>query len=267
MSTLVSGERRIGKTTVCDAACAKAEADGLLIVKVEVAERKGDTSLELLQQIIDKCDRVSRGRAQRKLLRAARPIIEDVLAQQGLPTDLRELGTEPEISTLRQVVSVPLELARVLEIQTVLYLDELQRVNDYSDGERFVADLVDVYADNSGNGFVTVLVNGSDERAFELLDRGVGLGKLCKRWALSSTIPKRTWREELPAHFAEAGLEVEPEALEMIVRFGDGRPYATMLASLNSGLNARKLGSPSVETFAAAEGIAEAERQMKDENG
>lgn len=267
ISTLVTGERRIGKTTVCDAACARAEHDGLLILKLEVPERKDGSSLDLLQQIVGACDQLSRASARRKVFRAAKPVLEEILEQHGIPLDLRDLGSEPEVATLRQVISLPLELARALDQQTVLYLDELQRAKDYHDGERFVGDLVDVYSNHADNGHVTALVDGSDARAFELLDREVGLGKLCKRWALGATIPERTWREELPGHFAEAGLEVDQEALEMIVGFGSGRPFPTMLAALYSSLNARKLGSQSVESFAAAEGIAEAERQMRDEGG
>ena len=48
MSTLVSGQRRIGKTTVCNAACAWAADDGMLIVKIDVPERPDGNAIELL---------------------------------------------------------------------------------------------------------------------------------------------------------------------------------------------------------------------------
>lgn len=49
------------------------------------------------------------------------------------------------------------------------------------------------------------------------------------------------------------------------MEFGDGRPYATMTAARYAALNARKLGSPTVGTFEAEEGVAEARRHLAED--
>jgi hypothetical protein len=57
MSTMLAGERRIGKTTVCSAVCGELKSQGALVIEVDVPERAG--SRALLQLIIDACSRVS----------------------------------------------------------------------------------------------------------------------------------------------------------------------------------------------------------------
>ena len=57
--TMASGERKIGKTTVCDAACARVKPE-LEIVRIEVPERKDADARVLLQSVIDRCNTVSR---------------------------------------------------------------------------------------------------------------------------------------------------------------------------------------------------------------
>jgi hypothetical protein len=266
ISTLVSGERRIGKTTLCDAAAAELhEAEGVLIVKIEVPARDNGLSFELLQLIVDKCGTAAQSVTKRKLLRATRPVIEEILKRQGLPLDLRELGAEPALTTVRRVISLPFHAARDLDRKVIFYLDELQRVADYADGDTFISDLVDVYANTEAADHVTVLVNGSDTRALDLLDRDLRLGKLCKRFELGSTIPAGEWRSGLRDHYKRAALEIADDALEMLIEFGDERPYPTMLAARNSGFSAQEVGGSIVDVPAVTFGIDEAERQLRDE--
>lgn len=263
ISTLVSGGRRIGKTTLCDAACFKAESeDGTLTVRVEVPERKDGVSLSLLRAVIDACEQAGHSGERRRLVRAAKPLLEEILREHGLPFDLRELAAEPDRATVRQVISLPLKLAQTIGRPTVFYLDELQRVADYTDGDMFVSDLVDVYAANAD---VTVLVDGSDERALELLDRDLRLGKLCKPFPLGARISATEWKPGIQDHYRLAGLEIDSDALERLIGFGDGRPYPTMLAARNSGLSAREMKSVNVDLAAVEFGVNETERQLRDE--
>jgi len=158
---------------------------------------------------------------------------------------------------------LPSRLAEEAGEPVVFFLDELQRAVDYADGEQVLGDLVDLY---SGATDVVVLVDGSKERALEgMLGAQVQFGKLCDRLSLEPRIPTYTWRESLPGRFRQAGLEVQPEALEALVTFGDGRPYATMTAARYAALNARKLGSEIVGAFEAEEGVAEARRHVAED--
>ena len=78
--TMASGERRIGKTTICGAACARLRPQ-LETVRIEVPERRDADARVLLQLIIDRCNTISHAAATRKLLRAARPAIEPCWAR------------------------------------------------------------------------------------------------------------------------------------------------------------------------------------------
>ena len=263
VGTLLSGPRRIGKTTVCDAACAEAARDfDALVVKVEVPERKDGSTIDLLESVISASTAAAPDRTTRWALREARPVVEELLKEVGLPLDLSHLGRDPDANTLRQVVALPLELARRTERRTVFYLDELQRITDYADGETFVLDLVDIYTNNSMNELVTVLVDGSDERALTLLDRQYGLGKLCLDFPLGETIPRSEWQVGLPDHFGRVGLEIDLDALDQLIAFGAGRPYVTMLTAQRSAMNARELKSDRVDEPTMAFAITETQREL-----
>ncbi len=258
---MLTGPRRIGKTTVCDAACERLRQEGFIVVKVEVPERPD--AGELLQLVVDRCSRISLASKTRRLTRVARPLIEDVLTAAGIPLDLSDLAAEPGAMPTRDILSLPRALAEPSNGPVVLFLDELQRVVDYADGEQVLGDLVDLY---SGVTDVVLLVDGSDERSVEgMLGPPAQFGKLADRFPLESRIPPRVWRESLGERFAQAALMLSPEALEALVAFGDGRPYATMTAARYAALNARKLGDETVGPFEAAEGIAEARRHLEED--
>lgn len=89
MSTMLAGERRIGKTTVCGAVCEQLRGAGALVIEVDVPERPD--SRALLQLMIDACNRVSLADAGRRLLRTAQPLVEQLLAEHGVPLDLSAL--------------------------------------------------------------------------------------------------------------------------------------------------------------------------------
>ena len=259
--TMLTGPRRIGKTTVCDAVCERLRQEGFTVVKVEVPERPD--AGELLQLVIDRCNRISLASETRRLTRIARPLIEDVLKTAGIPLDLSELAAEPGAMPTRDILSLPRELLEPSGKPVVLFLDELQRVVDYADGEQILGDLVDLY---SGATDVVVLVDGSDERSLEgMLGPPAQFGKLADRLPLEPRIPPRVWRESLGERFAQADLTLSPEAREALVSFGEGRPYATMTAARYAALNARKLGDETVGPFEADEGIAEARRHLEED--
>jgi AAA ATPase domain len=265
--TMASGDRRIGKTTICDAACARLKPQ-LEIVRIEVPERRDADARVFLQLIIDRCNTISHAAATRKLLRAARPAIETVLGSAGIPMNLDELGAEPAASTAREILALPRTLADELGKPVVFFLDELQRAVDYTDGAEILEALVDLYS--GGVGDVVVLVDGSDDR---LLDRMRGapiqFDKLCDRLAITASIPKQIWREALPGRFEQLSITIEPAALEAIVEFGAERPYATMAAAQGAALAARRInvgaGHATVGAFEADQGIELARRRLADD--
>ena len=154
---LLSGRRRSGKTTVGLAACESLRFAGAFqVLRVEVPERS--SSVDLSQLILDRSASLGLQKTSRQLLRAATPLIESLLKEKGLPVDLSEFGREPNPTTRRKVFEVPLGLASHGRI--LLFLDELQRVASYEDGEETMKDLVDVF---SGQNDVVLLTDGGRE--------------------------------------------------------------------------------------------------------
>jgi hypothetical protein len=260
--TMLTGERRIGKTTVCNAVCQRLRKEGSIVIQVEVPESRDPEAL--LQLILDRSlGQDSTAAKGRKLLKTAEPLIEKILSEKGIPLDLSQLDSVPAARTARTILSLPIRLATETGAPVVLYLDELQRGVDYAGGDEILSDLVDLY---SGRDDVVLLVDGSSERALtQMMGPPIGFGKLVDRLPLAPTIPARIWRESLPERFQQARLEVRPDALEELIAFGEKRPYPTMSAARCSALNARKLGATTVEEFEVKEGIAEAERHLAED--
>jgi len=256
---LVAGDRRIGKTTVCGAACAMLRAAlGMRVVSVEVPERSN--SLDLCQLLIARC-LASGPAAGRRLLGAATPLVEKLLADRGIPLDLSSLGPEPAPITRRAILELPLQIAASGD-RVVVFFDELQRVADYDDGEEVLHDLTDLYA---GQDAAVVLVDGSHQRTFDaLLGNTDGLGKLVHRHELAPTIARREWRAGLLQRFEQAGHPVDPQALEELLDFGAEQPYRTMTAARFAVLTAHTL-SGDTDAFCVRDGIATAERHLRDD--
>jgi hypothetical protein len=261
--TMVTGERRIGKTTVCNAVCERLRQAGSTVVQIEVPESRDASGL--LQQILDRSiDRSSVAARGRRAFRAAEPLIQKFLGEQGIPLDLSQIDTDRSPArTVRSILSLPTRLAVGTDAPVVFYLDEIQRVVDYEEGGQILGELVDLY---SGRDEVVLLVDGSSERALErMMGAPIGFGKLVDRLPLAREISTGIWRESLPDRFGQAGLQLGSDALEALISFGEGRPYATMSAARYSALNARRLGISSVEEFDVGEGIAEARRHLEED--
>ena len=255
---LVAGDRRIGKTTVCRAACAALRERGFLVLSVEVPERS--TSIDLSQMIVDCCLAVGAERGLR-LFGLARPLVENLLRDQGLPLDLSALQAEAAARTRREALGLPLSLTADGQ-RVLLFFDELQRIADYDDGTELVHDLVDLYA---GQDRAMVLADGSEQRTLDaLLGSTVGLGKLVVRRDLSPRIARGEWEAQLPARFATAGHPIEQHALTRLLDYGAERAYPTMAAARHAAFTAHAVGGHT-DMFCVQDGIAAAEKQLADD--
>ena len=260
VSTMLAAPRRIGKTTVCSAVCEDLKAEGMLVVEVDVPERA--ESRTLLQLIVDACSRISIEERGRRAFGVARPLIEKLLADQGIPLDLSVLGPAADLPA-RGVLGLPVELARHRGKQAAVFFDELQRVVDYADGEEVLHDLIDIYG---ASEHAALLVDGSDERALEgMFGPPVHFGKLVDRLGLDSAIPLTSWREPLTDRFSRLGVELPEGLREAILNWSGGRPYPTMAACRYTVLSARKTESTRVSDFDVQMGIDEAERHLRDD--
>lgn len=261
LHTILVGPRRIGKTTVCEAVCDRASHSGTAVVTIEVPERPD--SRALLQLMIDRCSRLSHEARGRRAVQIARPLIEKLLADLGVPLDLSVLSSDAVLPT-REVLALPVRLAGAADRPVLVFFDELQRVVDYADGEQLLIDIVDVFSSSRG---VSVLVDGSEERTLDaMLGPPTHLAKLCDRLQLDPRMPRATWREPLRDRFAQAGQAIQADALETLLDFGDGRPYETMAAARYTALSASKLTTDSIGAFEVQMGIDEARRHVTDDD-
>jgi hypothetical protein len=261
--TLITGRRRIGKTTVCNAVCEGLASDGTAVIEIEVPESLDSGAL--LQMLVDR----SRGRnavreAGVQAFKLAEPLLNDYLTEKGIPLDLSQLfkaGPAPE--SVEAILSLPRRLAKATGSPVVLYLDELQRAGSYEDGSEILTRLVDLYA---GRTDVVLLVDGSEERAIEkMMGPPVSFGKLADRMPLTEEIPLRVWRQELPDRFRRAGLAIDRPSLDGLLEFGAEQPYATMAAARFAATFARQTSSDAVGDLEVCEGIAAAERHLKED--
>lgn len=254
---LVAGDRRIGKTTVCRAVCAVLrDQHDFRVLFVEVPERS--TSIDLCQLLVDRCLGSETGR---RLLGLARPLVEKLLQDEGIPLDLSTLGPEPRPMARRKILELPLRLS-AHGPRVVIFFDELQRVAEYDDRDELLHDLTDLYAAQYA---AMVLVDGSHQRTIDaLLGTTDGLGKLVHRRDLAPTIPREQWRSGLTERFAQAGHPITSDALEQLLDFGSEQPYRTMLTARAAAFTAHDLGGET-ETFCVQNAITSAQKQLADD--
>ena len=262
LHVLLTGDRRIGKTTVCNAACARLrEEHGYLVVDLEAP--KQSTATGVCQLLIDRCLRVDSDRHARAAAKVLKPMLELWLKDKGLPLDLSGLGTDLPPGTRRAALELPLTLAEKFDVPLVLFIDELQRAVDYADGEGLVGDLIDIYA---GQNRVVVLVDGSQSRVVErLLNDPFAVGKLADRLPLPPTIPEDQWHAPLRRRFAAADLSISSQHVATLVAFGAGKPYHTMTGARHVALTARKLDLDEVDDQCMTVGLQEAGEHLDDD--
>jgi AAA+ ATPase superfamily predicted ATPase len=264
VSTLVTGPRRIGKTTVCDEVCRQLDEDHhALIVRIDVPERVGGDATALLQLIVDACAALRIPDA-RGMLQVLRPTIEKWLREEGIPMDLSSVGRRAPL-TMREVVGLPLRVAREQGQRVLLFFDELQRAVDYADGHDVLTDVRDIYS--AARDQAVVLVDGSDERAIKrLLDDPYNFGKLVSRYDLPTTIAAYLWQDPLVERFAEIGKKLADDQRDAIIDFGAGRPYDTMAAARYIALAAAHHEEDAVSAFDVALGLDHARQHLQDDD-
>jgi hypothetical protein len=105
-----------------------------------------------------------------------------------------------------------------------------------------------------------------NERALNgMFGAPVHFGKLVDRIELDARIPLTSWREPLTERFARAGLLLEDAGREELLKWSEGRPYATMAAARYTAQSARRTSSDTATEFDVQMGIDEAERHLRDD--
>jgi uncharacterized protein len=238
---ILAGARRTGKTSVCEAALARAGRRGAYTARVDLfrVSDAGELSEALAAAVI--ANRSTAHRALRRARSAGRAALSAAQAR-ALVRMVGELGEGVELAitpglaaqdperALDLALELPERVARADGKRMILFFDEFQELasarRPYGDPDAVTNRMRAVF---QRSGAVSYLFAGSIEHVMRDLFAPTrrafsGFGSF---YALRPIEPE-DWRAGLAARFAADDCEVADAALERIVLLGGGHPRATM---------------------------------------
>jgi hypothetical protein len=265
---VMAGPRRIGKTSVCDAAVGRLAKRGFYTVSVDLF-RIASTA-EFAEAIV--ASTLSNRSALRRVIqqtRRAGRMVTDALQTSAVLKSKAQLGDEIEIvfspgiavrdpdRYLDYALSLPGRIAEADRKQVVVFFDEFQEIGDphqpYGDADRLTKRMRAIFQRTTG---VSYLFAGSLEHmmrdlftpSHRALHQFGGFHDL-------RPIDAEAWRQGLTERFSADDCEVEPAALERIVDYGEGQPRSTMLMAQKSHLTTVELGTHTVDLTVVEQGL------------
>lgn len=257
---IVAGPRRTGKTSVCEAALARAARRGAYTAKVDLfrVSDAGELAEALASAVI--ANRSTAHRALRRARSAGRAALSAAQAR-ALVKMVGELGEGVEVAltpglaaqdperALDLALELPERVARADGKRLILLFDEFQELasarRPYGDPDAVTNRMRAVF---QRSGAVSYLFAGSIEhvmrdlfapsrRAFS------GFGSF---YALRPIDPQ-DWRDGIARRFAEDGCQVAEAALERIVKLGGEHPRATMRIAQQTHLVSLELDTREID--------------------
>jgi hypothetical protein len=257
---VVAGPRRTGKTSVCEAALARAARRGAYTARVDLfrVSDAGELAETLAAAVI--ANRSAAHRVLRRARSAGRAALSAAQAR-ALVKMVGELGEGVEVAltpglaaqdperALDLALELPERVARADGKRLILFFDEFQELasarRPYGDPDAVTNRMRAVF---QRTGSVSYLFAGSIEhvmrdlfapsrRAFS------GFGSF---YALRPIDPQ-DWRDGVARRFAEDGCQVAEAALERIVELGGGHPRATMRIAQQTHLLSLELDTREID--------------------
>jgi hypothetical protein len=238
---IVAGPRRTGKTSVCEAALARAHRSGCYTVRLDLF-RIADTA-ELAEALAVAV--IANRSPARRLVRKARELGRAALsaAQSAAVVKLQgQLGEAVELAITpgwaaqdpRRALDLALALPEMVAVadgrRMVLFFDEFQELagerHPFGDPDQITKRMRAVFQQSSS---VSYLFAGSIEHVMRDLfaprQRAFsGFGSFHTLRAIAT----QDWIEGIATRFAADDCTVQPAAVERIVELGAGHPRATM---------------------------------------
>lgn len=238
---ILTGPRRTGKTSVCDAALARAHNRGCYVARLDlfrIADAAEMAEGLALAVLVNRSPIRRLIRKARELGRAALSAAQSaaVLKLQGQFGEVVEIAITPGIAAqdpqraLDLALALPEQVAVVDDRRLILFLDEFQELANarepYGDPDMITKRMRAVFQRSSS---VSYLFAGSLEhvmrdlfapqhRAFS------GFGSFHSLRPISTG----DWLTGLAERFAADDCPVAPAVLERVIELGDGHPRATM---------------------------------------
>jgi hypothetical protein len=239
---VISGPRRTGKTSVCDAALRRLEEEGLYVVEIDLF--RVASAAELAEVLVARtiANRSALWRIVHQAREAGR-LVADAAGVSAVIKSKIELGEEIEIAFtpnlarrdpdryLDYALALPGRIADADGRRIVLFLDEFQEIAGqrapYGDPDALTKRMRATFQRSSQ---VSLLFAGSIEHLMRDLftPRQRALSQFGSFHELRP-ISEGDWAEGLDGRFRLDGCEVDELALRRLVELGAGHPRATML--------------------------------------
>ena len=266
-NVVVAGARRIGKTSVCEAALLRAQRHGLYTVAVDLF-RIPDAA-QLAETLVAKtiANRPPLKRLVHATRRAGRRAGE--VAERSLTLTLQaELGEEIEIAFrpgladrdpgryLEYALELPNRIAEADGKHAIVFFDEFQEVANprkpYGDPDEVTKQMRAIFQRSAECSY---LFAGSVEHVLRALF-GPGNRALGQFGSFHELAPigVDAWVEGLRERFEADGCTVSDAALERIVELGEQHPRATMLIAQRTHLTSIMLGTLEIDLVLVRQG-------------
>jgi len=268
---VVAGPRRTGKTSVCEAALARAKRGGYYVAALDLFRIANAAQLA---ETLVAATVANRPRLHRILHRAreAGRLVADAAGTTVVLRAQDELGDELEIAFkpgladrdperyLEYALGLPQRIAEQDGKRVILFIDEFQEVANprkpYGDPDALTKRMRAIFQRSRD---VSFLFAGSYEHILRDLfgQARQAFGHFGSLYELRP-IPEDAWRKGLLDRFAVDSCTVGEEALDRLLELGGGHPRSTMLLAQKTHLQAILVGSRHIDATLVEQGIRSA---------
>ncbi len=264
---VISGPRRTGKTSVCDAALRRLEDDGLYVVEIDLFRIA--SAAELAEALV--AQTIANRSPLRRIVHQAREagrLVADAAGVSAVVKSKTELGEEMEIAFtphlarrdperyLDYALALPGRIGAADGKRVVLFFDEFQEIagprSPYGDPDGLTKRMRAIFQRSPQ---LSVLFAGSIEHLMRDLftPRQRALSQFGGFHELRP-IAVEDWAEGLAARFVVDGCEVDELALRRLVELGAGHPRATMLIAQKTHMTSVLLETRTIDLAAVEQG-------------
>lgn len=262
---IISGPRRTGKTSVCDAALRNLEGESSYVVEIDLFRIA--SAAELAEVLVART--IANRSALRRIVHQAREagrLVADAAGVSAVVKSKTELGEELEIAFTPQMarrdperyldyaLALPGRIAEADGKRIVVFFDEFQEIAGsrapYGDPDALTKRMRAIFQRSPK---VSLLFAGSIEHLMRDLftPRQRALSQFGSFHDLRPIAPE-DWGEGLSARFELDGCKIDELALWRLVELGGGHPRATMLIAQKTHmtsvlLDTREIGLAGVE--------------------
>lgn len=265
---VVAGPRRTGKTSVCDAALGQLTKRGFYVASIDLF--RVASAAEFAEVLV--AATISNRSALRRVIhqtRRAGRMVADAVQTSAVIKSKAQLGEDLEIAFspglanrdperyLDYALSLPGRIAEADSKQMIVFFDEFQEVgaphHPYGDPDRLTKRMRAIFQRTNN---VSYLFAGSLEHLMRDLfvpaDRALhqfgGFHDL-------RPIDPEAWATGLSERFEADDCEVQPGALEQIIKYGDGQPRSTMLIAQKTHLTSIELETRRIDGHLVEQGL------------